>query len=86
MVLLLQTVHVLGRFLDFFRKPKDLKKIFAKKLFFDFRPLMGSFKAKIPKKWLFSSKNGHMQKFLWPEMWVVGAGWPKKKRPTPKTP
>ena len=27
-----------------------------------------------------------MQKFLWPEMWVVGAGWPEKFRPAPKTP
>ena len=27
-----------------------------------------------------------MQKFLWPEISVVGAGWPKKIRPAPKIP
>ena len=32
----------------------------------------------------FWPKNAYMQKFLWPKMSVVGAGWPKFFRPAPK--
>ena len=69
-----------GHFWDFFRKGINWKKILAKKNCLDFGPFLPYFKPKKAKNsdfWLFSPKNGHMQKFLWPKMQVVGAGWPK---------
>jgi len=42
--------------------------------------------VKLPPKWQFSPKNGHIQKFLWPEMWVVGRGGRKKIGPHQKHP
>ena len=63
---------ILGHFWDFFQKSNDLKKIFAKKLFLDFGHLVAFFKAKNAKNGDFRLKNGYMQKFLWPEISVVG--------------
>ena len=76
----------LGHFWDFFRKTNDLKKIFAKKFFFDFGHLVPYLKAKNAKNGDFRLKMAICRNFCGRNCGLWGRGGRKKFGPHQKYP